>query len=193
MSQPLLYIITDHSLDFSDKEKCIDLIKNQDIGLELEQYLVYVSHLTNTEPAEIQPVQIKQINKDEIYFFINDIDIKICKHVIQLKFPFIFRSFFDYFPLQKAVETLLAKWFSPFDVNEYVAYPSFWNQRFEEIKNPLHEKRLTVLQDKICNQCVSYKRTKLNLEFCLFEAVKTSEAMQRKQYRGWFVGKFSER
>lgn len=190
MTQPLLYIITDHNLDFSNKEQCLDLIRSQDIQLELEQYLLYVSHLTNTKPANVQPVQLKQMNKDEIWFVINGIEIIIRKHIIQLRFPFIFRSFFDYVPLRKAVETLLIKWFASFGADEYTAYPSFWGQSFTEVRNPQHEKRLAVLQDKICHQCVSYKRTKLNLEFCLFQAVKNPELMRSKNYKAWFVWRF---
>jgi hypothetical protein len=190
MIQPLLYIITDHSLDFSDKEKCVDFIKNQDIQLELEQYLSYVSHLTNTEPEEVQQVQIKQIGKEEIWLFVNDINIKIRKHIVQLHFPFIFRSFFDYAPLRKAIEVLLVKWFVPAGADEYAAYPSFWQQSFTEVRNPQHEKRLAVLQDKICHHCVSYKRTKLNLELCLSHAVEIPEKMKDKKYKGWFVGEF---
>lgn len=188
MIQPLLYIITEHSLDFSNKEKCVELIQNQDIRQELEQYLFYVSHLGNTKAAEAQQLQLKQLKQHEISLFVNDIEIKIRRHIIQLCFPFIFRSFFDYEPLQKAIETLLKKCFSSFGANEYIAYPSFWNQTFTEVRNPQHERRLAILQDKICNQCVSYKRTKLNLELCLREATTTPQAMQRKRYRGWFVG-----
>lgn len=186
MIQPLLYIITDHNLDFSEKEKCIDLIKNQDIKSEMEQYLLYVSHLTNTEPEKVQSVELKQINKDEIWLVVNEIDIKIRKHILQLRFPFIFRSFFDYAPLRKAVEALLMKWFALFGANEYVAYPSFWQQSFTDVRNPQHKKRLAVLQDKICHQSVSYKRTKLNLEFCLFQAVENPELMKNKNYKAWF-------
>ncbi|MDR0368728.1 MAG: hypothetical protein LBH82_06275, partial [Bacteroidales bacterium] len=112
MTQSLLYIISNHSLDFSDKEKCIDAIKSQNIEWALEEYLFFVSHLTNTKPPKSQSVQLTQINHDEIWFLVNDIHIKIGKHIIQWKFPFIFRSFFDYLPLQKGVETLLATWFS---------------------------------------------------------------------------------
>lgn len=187
MTQPLLYIITDHSLDFSNKETCIDLMKNQDVQLELEQYLSYVSHLTNTEPEKVQSVQMKQIGKDEICFFVNDIDIKIRKHIIQLYFPFIFRSFFDYAPLRKAIEALLAKWFIPVGADEYTTYPSFWRQSFTEVRNPQHEKRLAILQDKICHHCLSYKRTKLNLKICLSHAVENPEKMKDKKYRGWFM------
>ncbi len=191
MNQPLLYIITDHNLDFSDKEKCINLIKNQDMQLELEQYLLYVSHLTNTEPEEVQPVQLKQVEKGEIWLFINGIDIKIRKHIVQLHFPFIFRSFFDYTPLRKAIEALLAKCFVPAGANEYIAYPSFWQQSFTEVRNPQHEKRLAILQDKICHRCVSYKRTKLNLELCLFQAVRNPDLMKDKKYKAWFIGETS--
>lgn len=193
MSQPLLYIITNHSLDFSDKEKCIDLIQNQDVQLELEQYLQYVSHLTNTEQREVQPVEVQKTSKDEICFFVNGIDIKIRKHIIQLQFPFIFRSFFDYEPLRKAVETLLTKWFSSFWTKEYAAYPSFWQQSFTEIKNPQHGKRLTILQDKICHYCVSYKRTKLNLEFCLSQEINNPELMKGKKYKAWFVRNINDK
>ena len=188
MNQPLLHIITEHSLDFSNKEMWIDRIKNQPIQSELEQYLFYASHLTNAPPEEIQPIELRQLSDDgEINFSLNHIDIKIRKHIIHFCFPLVFRAFCDYTPLREAIEQLLGRWFSPFGVEEYVAYPSFWKQSFTEIRNAQHEKRLAVLQNKICCQCVSYKRTKLNLELCLSTPAQKAESMKDKQYRGWFV------
>jgi len=188
MTQPLLYIITDHALDFSKKENCIMLIKDQALEAELEQYLLYVSHLTNTPPEEVQPIQLKQITETGVvWLIVNGIDIKIYKHCIQLCFPFNFRVFFDYEPLRNAIEQLLRQWFTPIGMKEYIAYPSFWQQSNTEVRNLQHEKRLAVLQDKICRQCVSYKRTKLNLEFCLSDAIDNSKLMAKKQYKGWFV------
>ena len=187
MIQPLLYIIIDHALDFSKKESCINLIKSQSIEAELEQYLLYASHLTNTPPKEVQQIELKQTTDGEaIWFTINDIDIKIHKHSIQLCFPFNFRTFFDYEPLRNAVEQLLRQWFLPIGAEEYTAYPSFWQQSPTEIRNAQHEKRLSVLQDKICHQCISYKRTKLNLGLCL-SRIEDPKLMANKQYKGWFV------
>ena len=188
MTQPLLYIITNHMLDFSKKEDCISLIQSQPIEAELKQYLLYVSHITNASPEEVKSIQLKPTTDNEtIWLAINDIDIKIHKHSIQLCFPIKFRVLFDYEPLRNAVSQLLRQWFVPIGAEEYIAYPSFWKQSNIEVRNPQHKKRLTVLQDKICRQCVSYKRTKLNLEFCLSRAIESPALMRNKQYQGWFV------
>ena len=189
MTQSLLYIIINHTLDFSKKENCIDRIINQSIEPELKQYLLYVSHITNTSPEDIQPIQLKPMtDEDTIWLTVNDIDVKIHKHSIQLCFPFNFRVFFDYEPLRNAIEQLLRRWFVPIGTEEYIAYPSFWQQSSTEVRNPQHEKRLAILQDKICRQCVSYKRTKLNLELCLSHAIKDPKLMANKQYKSWFIG-----
>ena len=185
MVQPLLYVITNHNLDFSKIGKPIDLIQMQPIEMELKQYLFYVSHLTNMPPEDIQSIQLKQTTDNgTIWLTVNDIDIKIYKHSIQLCFPFKFRVFFDYKPLRDAVEQLLIKWVAPLGAEEYIVYPSFWEQSSFEIRNIQHGKRLFVLQDKICHQCISYKRTKLNLEFCL-PRIEDPKLMKKKQYRGW--------
>ena len=188
MKQPQLFIILDHALDFSDKEKCISFLKNIPIGEELNQYLLYASHIFNKESENQQDIQIEKQDKDgSIWLAINDIHIKIQKHVIQLRFPVIFRAFFDYDNLQNAIYKLLEKWFIPCGSTEMSVYPSYWLYASYEIKNDWHKRRLIILQDKICNQCNSYKRTKLNLRQCLSTELKSAKEMKNKQYKGWFV------
>ena len=189
-NQPQLYIILDHAFDFSDKEKCIAILKNIPIRAELEQYLLYASHLFNKEPENPQDIQIeKQEQSEAIWLTFNDIHIKIHKHIIQLQFPIIFRAFFDYENLRNAIYDLLKKWFIPCGSTEMSVYPSYWVYASYEYKQDWHKKRLLILQEKICNQCTSYKRTKLNLRQCLSNELEDTKEMSNKQYKRWFVKK----
>jgi len=186
--QPQLFVILNHTLDFSNKEGCIAHLKSIPIKEELNQYLLYVSHIFNKEPENQQDIQIEKQDKDgSIWLAINDIHIKIQKHIIQLRFPIIFRVFFDYDNLQNAIYELLKKWFVPCGSTEMIVYPSYWLYAPYEIKNDWHRRRLIILQDKICNQCNSYKRTKLNLRQCLSTELTEAKEMKNKQYKGWFV------
>jgi hypothetical protein len=188
MKQPQLYIITNHLLNFSDKAHWIQTIEQLQIEEELTSYLVYASHLSNREAEQAQAIQIEQANDTEIiHLQLNDILIRIDRHIIQLKFPIIFRVFFDYEPLREAIYALILKLFLPCGATELAAYPSYWEQSLYEIKNEWHRKRLAVLQEKIACNCTSYKRTKLNLQFCLSDALSDPNAMAKKQYRAWFV------
>ena len=191
-NQPLLYIILDHTLDFSDRENCISRLKNAPVEEELTHYLLYASHLSNSEPEDCKDIQVGEQDSDgSISLIANDIHIKIHKHSIQLRFPVIFRAFFDYGSLQNAIYELLKKWFIPCGSTEMIAYPSYWLYAAYEIKNDWHKRRLIILQEKICNKCNSYKRTKLNLHQCLSNETKTENEMKNKHYKGWLVKKFS--
>jgi len=187
-TQPQLYIILDHHLDFSNKGNCVAHLKSISIREELKQYLLYASHLSNQEPEIPQNIQVEKQDADgAIWLTINDIHLKIHKRIIQLRFPVIFRSFFDYENLRNAVYNLLKKLFIPCGSTEMSIYPSYWLYAPYEIKNDWHKKRLLILQEKICNRCNSYKRTKLNLHQCLSNELKNANEMKNKGYKGWFV------
>ncbi|MDR0603534.1 MAG: hypothetical protein LBG80_04435 [Bacteroidales bacterium] len=190
MKQPQLYIIMDHTLNFSEKELCINILKNIPMEEELHQYLLYVVHLTNEAPENPQPIQVEQIDDDGIIWLqLHGICIKIHKHIIQLRFPVIFRAFFDYVYLREAIYNLLKKIFIPCGATELIAHPSYWTYAPYEIKNDWHQKRLIALQEKICEKCNSYKRTKLNLRFCLSNELLDEKQVTDKHYKAWFVKK----
>ena len=192
INQPKLYIVLDHNLDFSDKESGVARLKSIFVKEELEEYLLYASHLSNQEPEIPQDIQMDKQDADgAIWLTINNIHVKIHKHIIQLQFPVIFRAFFDYENLRNAVYNLLEKLFIPCGSTEMTVYPSYWLYAFYEIKNDWHKKRLLILQEKICNRCNSYKRTKLNLRQCLSDKLEDTNEMKNKGYKGWFVKTFS--
>jgi hypothetical protein len=177
----------DHTLKFSEKELCINMLKELKIENELNQYLLYVAHLTNENPKEPQTIQIEQIDEEGvIWLSLNEIRIKIHKHIIQLRFPVIFRAFFDYAYLQEAIYDLLKKIFISCGTTELAAYPSHWDYASYEIKNDWHRKRLLILQEKICEKCNSYRRTKLNLRLCLSNELLDMKQAADKRYKIWF-------
>ena len=187
-NQPQLYIVIDHDLDFLDAQSCIAKLKNTPIREELEQYLLYVSHLSNQEVEPPQDIQLEKIDEDNaIWLMLNDIQIKIHKHIIQLRFPVIFRVFFDYDSLRDAICGLLEKLFTACGSTQMSVYPSYWSHENYEIKNDWHKRRLIILQEKICDKCNSYKRTKLNLRLCLSNEIEDVKLMRNKQYKAWFV------
>ena len=157
MKQPQLYIIMDHTLNFSEKETCINILKNIPMKEELNQYLLYVVHLTNETPESPQAIQVETIDDDGIIWLrLHGICIKIHKHIIQLRFPIIFRAFFDYVYLREAIYNLLEKLFIPCGATELIAHPSYWNYASYEIKNEWHQTRLIALQKKILWRIAKY-------------------------------------
>ena len=187
-NQPQLYIVIDHNVDFLDTQLCVSKLKNTSIKEEFEQYLLYVSHLSNKEIDTPQDIRLEKIDDDNaIWLTLNDIQIKIHKHIVQVRFPVIFRAFFDYDFLREAICNLIKKLFTAYGSTQMSVYPSYWSYADYEIKNDWHKRRLTVLQDKICDKCSSYKRTKLNLRLCLSDEIYEVKDMRNKQYKAWFV------
>ena len=189
MSQPLLYIIADHQLGISDTS----LFEGMPIDLALENYLLYVSHLTGELPKTREPLLFQKAdNLGNLWFEVNGIVIKLAKNAIQLKFPIIFRSFSDYDYLRIAVYALLLKILSVCKSTEFAAYPSFWEHYSHEVKNDWHKRRLIAAQKQICENCISYKRTKLHLRRCLSKEVSDVKHLASKHYRGWYIQKLDE-
>jgi len=193
MIQPKLYIAADHDLDISDYLSCKSLFENLAIGMELEQYLFYASHLTN-EPPPLQELLLFQQMDDlgTLWFEVNGIIIKLAKNIIQVRFPIIFRSFPDYDYLRIAIYAFLLKLLSVCHSTEITAYPSHWEHYSHEIKNQWHKQRLGTAQRRICEDCTSYKRTKQHLERCLSKEAADLKQLASMRYRGWYVKKIGE-
>ena len=187
-NQPLLYIVIDHDVNYLDTKLCVEKLKNTSINQQLEEYLIKISHISNNEIDTPQDIRFERIDEDNaIFLSLNDIQIKIHKHIIQLRFPVIFRAFFDYDPLRNSICNIVEKLFISYGSTQMSVYPSYWSYADYEIKNDWHKRRLITLQDKICNKCTSYKRTKLNLKLCLSDEIYDVNQMKNKQYKGWFV------
>jgi len=193
MTQPRLYIIADHQLDISNPLSCKSLLEELPIDLELENYLFYASHLTNAPPPTKELFSFQKTDDwGNLWFEVNGIVIKLAKNAVQLKFPVIFRSFSDYNYLRIAIYALLLKLLSACKSTEFVAYPSFWEYYPHEVKNSWHKRRLIAAQKQICENCISYKRTKLHLTHCLSKEVSTPKQLANKRYRGWYIKKLKE-
>ena len=193
MNQPLLYIIADHRLDISNRLSCKSLLENLPIGLELENYWLYAAHLTNEPPKVKERLLFQRVDDSgTLWFEVNGIDVKLAKNAIQLKFPVIFRSFFDYDYLRIAVYALLLKLLSTCKSTEFVVYPSFWEYYPHEVKNSWHHRRLMIAQKQICENCISYKRSKLHLSHCLSKEILGIKQMANRHYRGWYVRELNE-
>ncbi|MDR1879158.1 MAG: hypothetical protein LBQ64_06305 [Bacteroidales bacterium] len=192
MKQAQLCMLTDHALDFTNKDVCIRSLTNQAVEEELCRYLRYASHLDNTEAGQALPLEVKQItDTGTVLLALSGIAIRIDRHIIQCGFPVIFRAFFDYEPLRKAIYTLLRALLLSCGTTELTACPSFWTYNSYEIKNEWHQKRLLVLQEKVVRLSTSYKRSKLNLRLCLPEITDLKQAAN-KQYKVWYVKKLTE-
>ena len=193
MTQPQLYIIADHQIDVANPLLCKSLLENLPIDLELENYLFYASHLTNAPPLAKKTLLFQKADDlGNLWFEVNGIKIKLAKNAVQLKFPIIFRSFSDYDYLRIAIYALLLKLLSACESTEFSAYPSFWKYYPHEVKNSWHQRRLMVAQKQICENCISYKRTKLHLTRCLSKETPDPKQLADKQYRGWYVKRLDE-
>jgi hypothetical protein len=192
MTQPQLYIIADHQLDISNPLSCKSLLEAIPIDMELENYLFYASHLTNESPQTKKTLLFQKTDGlGRLCFEVNGIVIKLAKNAVQLQFPVIFRSFSDYDYLRIAIYALLLKLLSSCKSTEFSVYPSFWEYYPHEVKNSWHQRRLMIAQKQICENCISYRRTKLHLIRCLSEETDIKQ-LADKQYRGWCVKKLTE-
>ena len=193
MTQPRLYIIADHQLDVANSLSCKSLLEELPMDMELENYLFYASHLTNEPPQTKEFLRFQQTDElGRLCFAANEIVIKLAKNAVQLQFPVIFRSFSDYDYLRIAIYALLLKLLSACKSTEFTVYPSFWEYYPHEIKNAWHHRRLMIAQKQICENCVSYRRTKLHLTNCLSEETPTPKQLADKHYRGWHSERLSE-
>jgi len=193
MTQPQLYIIADHQLTVFNSLCCKTLLEELPIDIELENYLFYASHLTNEPPQTRESLRFQKTDElGRLCFEVNGIVIKLAKNAIQLQFPVIFRSFSDYDYLRIAIYALLLKLLSACKSTEFTAYPSFWKYSQHEIKNSWHERRLLAAQKQICENCISYRRTKLHLTNCLSKESSTHRQLVEKHYKGWCCKKMSE-
>lgn len=194
MTQAQLIVITDHYLDFKDKESIINQCLNFDCKELLQQALNIQCHLENyKEPDKAEKIVFQKIDMDgNIYFSVNQIEIRISKHLIRFRFPFIFRVFVDYEALRQAYFIFLHAFLLPFHTTEIIAFPSFWNYNEYEIKNQWHRKRLCELQYKIVHEAISYKRCKLNLAHCLEMPDSDLITIMAKKYRVWMLFSYND-
>ncbi len=194
MKQAQLVLIADHYLDFKDKEAIINLCQNQDLKESLQNALNIQSYLENNrKPDTAEDIIFKKKDTNgDLYFTVNQIDIRISKHLIQFNFPFIFRAMLDFDALRQAYHVFLYFFLSPFQTTEIVLFPSFWKYDEHEIKNEWHKKRLYKLQDKIVNHASSFKRSKLNLNHCLGEPTFDKMEIMSKKYKIWTYIKYKD-
>jgi hypothetical protein len=194
MKQAQLHIIADHDLNIADGGFCMRRLNGMKLDTEIEQYLHAYSLLTNKPKPESGRIicLLRQEPVYEIACEISHIEMYLRKHVIQFRFPVIYRSFSDFDRLRTAIYALMMKILPVCHSTEIAVYPSFWRQRQYEVKNAWHQRRLNVLQEKICFLCVSYRRTKLNLEHCLGAPLENEKALQERGYRGWICKKLEE-
>lgn len=187
MKQAHLVLIADHYLDFKDKEAIIALCQHQNLKESLQNALTIQSHLENNrKPDTAENIIFKKIDADgNMYFTVNQIDIRISKHLIQFDFPFIFRAMMDFDTLRQAYYVFLYFFLAPFQATEIMLFPSFWEYDEHEIKNEWHKRRLYDLQDKIVNHASSFKRSKLNLIHCLGEPEFDKVKIMSKKYKIW--------
>ena len=193
MIQPQLYIIADHQLTISNPLLCKDLLEGIPLDMEWENYLLYASHLTNESPKTKEPLLFQKTDdRGTLWFEGNGIVIKLAKNAVQWRFPLIFRSFSDYDYLRIAIYALLLKLLSACKSTEFTVYPSFWEYHPYEVKNRWHERRLMAAQKQICENCISYKRTKLHLTNCLSNETPDIKQLANIHYRGWYCKKLAE-
>ena len=187
MQQARLIVIADHYLNVKVKDEIISLCLQSDVKERLQNALNIEANLENyKKPVIAQGMLLKGIDSDgNLHFSINEIQVRISKHLVQFRFPFIFRVIADYTALRNAYFLFLDQFLKPFQTKALIAHPSFWEQLPHEIKNEWHAQRLKELQDKIIHESTSFKRTKLNLEHCLGTSASNSKDTMAKKYRTW--------
>ncbi len=194
MRQAHLIWIADHRLDIKQQDEILSLCLQIDVKDLLQNALDVQAQLENYKIPEIaQSLTYQHTDSDgEMYFSVNDIEIRIAKHLIQFRFPFIFRVLVDFELLRNKYNAFLHEFLAPFQTSALIAYPSFWNYEEYEIRNEWHRRRLYELQNKIVNTCHSFHRTRLNLKHALGESDSDSKQIMAKKYRVWIEIAYSD-
>ncbi len=187
MQQAHLIWIANHQLNIKQKDEIISLCLNLDVKDVLQNALNVQAHLENYKIPEIaEKIRYKHTDLDgTIYFSFNNIEIRIAKHLLQFRFPFVFRVIIDFELLKKSYHAFLYKFLSPFQTTALIAYPSFWHYEAYEIRNDWHERRLYELQNKIVNTAHSFNRTRLNLKHALGDPERERAKIMAKKYKVW--------
>ena len=168
--QAKLYILS----DFSVKEKEMPLLVHQCCQLDFSRI---ADHLTAhrslfysfPEKTSTQVTWKKRTEEGDIYLFFNGICIRISRHVIQFYVDAPFQTWVDYEAFRLLLNDFLSAFLRPFAPKQLLFLPSYWEQPFGTVKNEWHEKRLQILQEKITQEAVSFKRSLLHLRQCLGE------------------------
>lgn len=194
MQQARLTVIADHTLNFKEKETIIAICKENELESLLQEALNLQSNIVNyKDPDQAEKVVYQGVNKNgDLLFSVNEISIRVSKHLIQFNFPFLFRVMIDYIPLRNAYYRFLHHYLSPFQSTLLIEFPSFWEQNPYEVKNEWHRRRLKELQFKLVNESTSFKRSRLNLEHCLGEPTYDVRNIMANKYRIWREIKYDD-
>jgi hypothetical protein len=194
MQQARLTLIADHALHMKEKETIVALCTESDGKSLLQQALNLQSNIVNyKDPDQAEKVVYQGVNNNgDLLFSVNEINIRISKHLIQFYFPFLFRVMVDYIPLRNAYYRFLHHFLTPFHSTRLIEFPSFWEQKSHEVKNEWHERRLKELQYKLVNEGTSFKRSRLNLQLCLGEPTYDIRTIMANKYRVWREIKYDD-
>ena len=194
MQQARLILIADHALNIKEKETIITLCTENNVDSLLQEALNLQSNIVNyKDPDQTEKVIYQGINKNgDLLFIVNEISIRVSKHLIQFNFPFLFRVMVDYIPLCNAYYRFLHYYLSPFQSTRLIEFPSFWEQKSYEVKNEWHGRRLKELQYKLLNESTSFKRSRLNLQHCLGEPTYDVRSIMVNKYRIWREIKYDD-
>ncbi|MFA7402212.1 MAG: hypothetical protein WCZ21_06745, partial [Bacteroidales bacterium] len=93
MQQARLTLIVDHALNIKEKETIIALCTESNVDSLLQEALNLQSNIVNyKEPDQAEKVVYQGVNKNgDLLFIVNEISIRVSKHLIQFNFPFLFR------------------------------------------------------------------------------------------------------
>ena len=186
--QPQLVLIANHALANTSRQGVIlpeMNISPQDKEYYCLRYMQLTDKNVQTKATDLWPQGEKEI---PCVFSYLDVHVNVQKHIIQFRFPFIYRAFFDFTPLRQAIFTLLKPIFTAYGTTECAVHPSFWEYSWLQYNNQWKLQRLEQMQQKILFQCVSYKRTILNLTHCLGEPCHSWQMVSQSKYNRWWQG-----
>lgn len=189
MQQAHLILIADHSLNIKEKDSIIAFCLQSSIRDLLQEALNIQANLENYKtPDTAQQMEFKEADIDgNLYFSVNNIGIRVSKHLIEFRFPFMFRVIVDYVALRNAYYRWLHAFLSPFQTTAIIELPSFWEYEEHEIRNEWHRRRLYDLQHKITTNSDSFKRVSLNLTHCLGAPETEALDIMKKKYKVWIA------
>lgn len=185
--QPQLILIADHHLEYHPRRGI--LLPVADIPqAKVNEYILWYKQLTGVDLAGTCSIWPGAQWVQQLQFDYYGIQVNLQKHIMQLRFPFIYRAMTDFVPLRHAIFHMLEAVYNAYGSTECAVHPSYWNYTWLQANADWQLKRLTLMQHKILNECVSYKRTILNITHCLQEPCTQWNEVALSRYTRWWKG-----
>ncbi len=185
--QPQLVLIANHELEYHPHRGML-LPKVNIPQACVAEYVLRYKQLTGVDMAGTCSVWPENRWVQQLQFNYYGVQVNLQKHIMQMRFPFIYRAMTDFVPLRQSIFGLLRAVYEAYGSTGCAVHPSYWSYSWLQANGEWQLKRLSLMQYKILNECVSYKRTLLNLIHCLNTPCSQWSEVALSNYTRWWKG-----